>query len=325
MTVVRAGGRRVSALQAWLLGRQLSAPMSIAAVAIVAAVLGVGLFGDPYALHVGTTAGIYAIAVIGLNLLVGYGGQITFGHNAFLALGGYASAILTTRAHLPTLPALLVGMAATLAAGAAIGFPTLRLRGHYLAMATLALGLATYALAVSAEPLTNGFTGIAGVPPLTIAGFAFNSLSRMYWLSWVLSAIAFVVVERLANSRFGRALRTTALDEDVAQSLGINPLRFKVSAFCTSAVLAAVSGSLYVHLLTFTSPEAYGLDTIVLLFVMLFVGGLGNSLGAVVGAAVLVAAPAALSFLSDYVTLVFGAALLAIVIARPRGLLAAPE
>jgi len=283
--------------------------------------VGVGLFGDPYHLHIGAMVAIYAIAVIALDFLAGHGGQFSFGHNAFLGIGCYCTAYLTTQQEWTPLEAMLAGMALSLVVAFVVGYPTLRLRGIYLVTATMALGLTASALAVSLSDVTGGYAGIAGIPAFRLAGMVFKGGGPMYWLSWALAAASLWLVTRLVNSRFGLALRTIALDHDVAQSLGVNPHFHKMVAFCISAVMTSLSGSLLVHLLTIASPEGISFVVQTNMFTMLFIGGLGNDLGIIVGSALVIVLPQVMTFAKDYFPLIFGVMMLIILILKPRGLL----
>jgi branched-chain amino acid transport system permease protein len=305
-----------------LLGRAFT-PKQILLVGIgVFILIGVGLFGDPYHLHLGAMVAIYAIAVIALDFLAGHGGQFSFGHNAFLGIGCYCTACLTTQQEWAPFEAMLAGMVLSLAVAIVVGYPTLRLKGIYLVTATMALGLTASALAVSLSDVTGGYAGIAGIPAFRIGGMVFKGGGPMYWLCWALVAGCLWLVTRLVNSRFGLALRTIALDHDVAQSLGVNPHFYKMMAFCLSAVMTSLSGSLLVHLLTIASPEGISFVVQTNMFTMLFIGGLGNDLGIVLGSAVVIILPHVMNFAKDYFPLIFGVMMLVILILRPRGLLA---
>jgi len=289
--------------------------------------LGAGLVLLPfltndYIITVMALAGIYAIAGIGLNLLIGYAGQISFGHNAFAALGGYASAILTTARGWEPLPAAGAGLVLAAAAAVAVGYPTLRLRGHYLAMGTLALGLIVYLLAVQMEWLTKGFIGIAAIPPLGVGPLAVQTPRGYYIVIWLLALLVLWLAARVVDSRVGLALRAVRENEDAARALGVDATAYKVLAFTLSAVCAALAGSLYAHFISYVSPEAYGLYMVVLLFTMLFLGGVGTTLGPVFGAIVVSFLPEMLSSLKSYRELIYGVVLLAILMLAPRGLYA---
>ena len=291
-------------------------PGAAAAVLLAA----IPVVANDYVLTVLVVAGIYAIIVIGLNLFTGYTGQISFGHNAFAAIGGYTSAILTTAHGWPPLAALPVGTALAVTAAIAVGYPTLKLRGHYLAMGTLALGLISYVLSVQLEGLTRGFTGIAGIPPLAAGPWALTTPRDYFYAVSALTLAAVWCAGRIVDSRLGLALRAIREGEDAARALGIDVPRHKVVALAVSAAYAAVAGALFGHFVSFISPEVFGIYMIVLLFTMLFVGGIGTTWGPVLGAVLIGALPEALSAFKDYRELVYAVALLAIVRFTPRGL-----
>lgn len=289
--------------------------------AAIAAVLIAGTFGSAYLLTILTQVGIFGLATLGLTVLVGYAGQISFGHTLFLGLGGYMSALATTRWGIAPLPGVGIGVAASVAVALVVGWPTLRLRGHYLAMATFALGLGFYTLAADTD-VFNGFEGISGVPPMRVLGYEFGDVVSGYTMVWVVTLAGAVAAWRLRRMRFGRSLRTLAGDEAAAQALGVDVARQKLLAFVISAVFVSVAGSLQVHTTPLASPENYGFATIIQLFVMLFVGGLGSVWGALIGALAVIGLPELLGSFQDYEPTVYGVALLAILLLRPVGLLA---
>lgn len=294
-------------------------------VPLVAVAVGVAVIGAtaaPYLLTVLTQAGIFAIAILGLNVLVGYTGQISFGHNAFLGIGGYVTALATTEWSLSPWLGLLAGLAVSVVLAVVVGYPTLRLRGHYLAMATFALGIGFYAFAVS-SPLFNGYTGIAGIPPFSFGeGLVLNTTREKFALVWIVVLLAVVVTWRLRHYRFGRALRSIAADESTAEALGIDAHRYKIVAFAISGAFASVAGSLYAHTVSFVSPETFSFATILLFFMMLFVGGLGTVWGSLVGALVVIVVPEFMRGLEAWQPTVFGLVLIVILIVRPAGLFA---
>lgn len=297
--------------------RKILPPLIIA----VALVLTAGIFGSAYQLTVLTQAGCYAIAVLGLTVFVGYAGQISFGHTLFLGLGGYLSALATTSWGIGPLPGILLAVAASVVAALVIGVPILRLRGHYLAMATFAIGLGFYRLAADTS-IFNGFEGIAGIPPFSVGPVAFSGVVGEYTLVWGVALVGAVAALRLRNGRFGRALRVLSEDEAAASALGINVAHHKVIALVISAVFVSIAGSLQVHTTPIASPENYSFAVIIQLFVMLFIGGLGSVWGALVGAIVVIELPELLGGFADYEPTIFGVALLLILLLRPVGLFA---
>jgi branched-chain amino acid transport system permease protein len=253
---------------------------------------------------------------------MGFAGQVSFGHNAFAALSGYASAVLTATYYWDPLPAFAVGLGLALIVALVIGWPTLRLKGHYLAMATLAIGLIVYEIAVQWQSVTQGYMGISGIAPLGVFGYEVVSDRGKLLVLVVIVALATVAAARLRNSRFGRALAAIAGSEDAARSLGIEVARYKLAAFLVSAAYAAVAGSLFVHVVEFVSPEVFGLHMVVLAFTMLYVGGIGTLGGPILGAVIVSLLPEFFRDLKDYQDLFYGAGLILLLIYAPKGLAA---
>ena len=265
---------------------------------------------------------IYAVFVIGLNVFMGFAGQVSFGHNAFAALSGYASAVLTATYFWDPLPAFAVGLGLALIVALVIGWPTLRLKGHYLAMATLAIGLIVYEIAVQWQSVTQGYMGISGIAPLGVFGYEVVSDRGKLFVLVVIVALATVAAARLRGSRFGRALAAISGSEDAARSLGIEVAHYKLAAFLVSAAYAALAGSLFVHVVEFVSPEVFGLHMVVLAFTMLYVGGIGTLGGPILGAVIVSLLPEIFRDLKDYQDLFYGAGLILLLIYAPKGLAA---
>jgi branched-chain amino acid transport system permease protein len=292
----------------------------LAAVAVV--IVLVGLVGNAYQLTLLTKVAIYAVVILGLNVLVGYTGQISFGHNAFFGIGGYLSALSTTDWHLPPLLGIALGIVVSALLAVIVGYPTLRLKGHYLAMATFAVGLGFYSFSV-ASPLFKGFIGIGGIPPLGVGSFQLANQRDAFWACGVVLLVAITATWRLRHRRYGRALRSVASDEATAMSIAVDVQRYKLSAFVVSAVFGSVAGSLYAHTSTYVSPESFSFTTILTFFMMLFIGGLGSVWGAVVGSAIVTIVPDLVPrSVQNWQPTLFAVLLIAILIARPVGLLA---
>jgi branched-chain amino acid transport system permease protein len=284
------------------------------------AVVGYAILVGGYAATVVSFALIYAVFVTGLNLFMGFAAQVSFGQNAFAAIGGYVSAVLTANHGWSPLPAMALGMAAAVLAAAIIGFPTLRLKGHYLAMGTLAIGLIAYEITVEWQSVTQGYMGISGIPPLSLAGYEVSSdRGQLIMLALVVAGGAFAAA-RIRRSRFGRALSAVAGSEEAAQALGIDVARYKLMAFLLSAGFAALAGSLFVHVVGFVSPEVFGLHMVIVTFTMLYVGGIGTVAGPLIGALIVSLLPETFRAFKDYQDLAYGAALILLLIYAPRGL-----
>lgn len=296
-----------------------SALLAQAPAVLAAGVVAFAIYDGGYIVTVVGFALVYAIFVAGLNLFMGYAGQTSFGQNAFAAIGAYASAVLTTTWHWPPIAGVSAGLAGSVACAALVGYPTLRLKGHYLAMATLAIGLIVYEVAVQWQSVTNGYMGISGVPPLGLGPFELVSdRAQLIFLS-IAAGLALLASWLLRNSRFGRALVALSGSEDAARALGINVARYKLSAFIISAIYASIAGSLLVHIVGFVSPEMIGMNMVILAFTMLYIGGIGTVMGPLIGAVAISLLPETIRSFKDYQDLVYGAALIVILIYAPGG------
>ncbi|WP_210491526.1 branched-chain amino acid ABC transporter permease [Patulibacter sp. SYSU D01012] len=280
----------------------------------------VPLSGADYWIYLLTIVALFAIAVVGLNVLTGYAGQVSFATTAFMAVGGYTVALTQRDWGTDPWVALVVAVGLGSAAAVLLGLPLLRLRGHYLAMATFTLALGVFFLAGGATGFTGGATGVPGVARPHIAGLRFDEPLAFYALAWVILGLAVLGVMALARSRTGRAWRALATHDRVATSVGIPVTRYKLLAFVIASALASLSGALYVQFTTFVSPDLYDNAAVLQVFTMLFVGGLAVSYGPIIGAAVVIVVPNVIGGLESYETLVFNVALLVILVLRPQGL-----
>jgi branched-chain amino acid transport system permease protein len=287
--------------------------------ALAAALFAYAFVSGGYLITVLSFAAIYAIFATGLNFFMGYAGQVSFGQNAFAALSGYASAVLTTTYKWEPIAALPIGVCGAVIVAFLVGYPALRLRGHYLAMATLALGLIVYEIAVEWQSITQGYMGISGIPPLGIGRWELNDPRQQLVFLTVMLAIALLAAYRLKESRFGMALAAIAGSEEAAKALGINVSHYKLAAFVIAAVYAAIAGSLMVHFVGFVSPEVFGLHMVIAGFMMLYVGGIGSIFGPLFGALIVSLLPETFRGFKDYQDLAYGAALILILIFAPKG------
>jgi branched-chain amino acid transport system permease protein len=265
--------------------------------------------------------GLNTIVVVGLNLLIGFAGQISLGHAAFYGLGSYFSGILTVNYGFPLWPAMLVGMLATGGVAYLIGYPSLKLRGHYLVMATLGFSIIVYILMGELEQFTGGHDGLIGIPHLSIGGILFDNDLKNFYLIWTFVFFSIFVSRNLLNSRVGRALRAIHGSEVAANSLGINTASYKVKVFVLSAMYASVSGSLYAHYITFISPSTYDFYYSIQVVTMVIVGGMGSLWGSLLGAAVLTSISEALHIAKQYHIIAYGVFLCLVLIFLPEGIL----
>jgi branched-chain amino acid transport system permease protein len=290
----------------------------LAALALVIALLPLAL-PNRYTYEVAILVGLNAIVCVGLNLLIGYAGQISLGHAGFFGLGAYGSAILTARYGWPSFAALAASTAAVAVLAWLVGRPILRLKGHYLAMATLGLGVIVSIVIATEDGFTGGPDGMA-VPPLASFGFVFQGETLWYWLVGAALLVAVWLSLNLIDSPRGRALRALHGSEVAAELVGIDSARHKLSAFVISAVFAAVAGSLTAHYAGFITPSKVTFLHSIELVTMVVLGGMASTFGAVVGAAVLTTLPQLLTLLKEYEMVVFGAVLMLTMIFMPQGL-----
>lgn len=299
-------------------------PVVAAMSAATALLFGAVLVYGGYLLTVFQLAMIYGLFCVGLNFFMGYTGQASFGQNAFAAIGGYGSAILTVQYGWEPAFALVASMAIAGLASLIVGYPTLRLRGHYLAMATFALGLITYDISVQWTSLTQGYMGYAGIPPLGVGPFAVEDERWKLVCLALLLLIGLWISQRLRNSRFGRALRAISGSELGAAALGIRISSYKLIAFVIAAIYASAAGSLFAHTIGFISPEVFGLHMVVVTFTMLYVGGVATVIGPAIGAIVASLLPEIVRGTGKYQDIAYAAVLLLMLIYAPKGLSALP-
>ena len=265
-------------------------------------------------------AGIYSLIAIGLSLLMGYAGQISLGHGAFFGLGAYASGLLTTQLGWNPWLAMLGAMALTSLVALAVGVPALRLSGHYLAMATLALGEILVIIFTAEVELTGGPAGFGSIPRLNLFGFVIKKDIAFYYFVWSVVAVVTLMALNLIHSRVGRALRSIHGGELAANAMGVNTASYKVRVFVLSAALASLAGSFYAHFVTFVSPSACDLKLSVFLVVMVAVGGMHHLWGAIFGTVLMTVLPEFLSIFQDFDILAYGMILMAIMIFLPDGI-----
>ena len=274
-----------------------------------------------YHLMVLNISALNILVVIGLNLLMGFAGQISLGHAAFFGLGAYLSAILTTTFGFPTWPTILLAMALTAGMAWVIGIPTLKLEGHYLVMATLGFNVIVYIVMLQLEPVTGGPSGFAGIPRLEIGGVRFDSDRKFYYLAWSVAIGILLLSLNLIRSRVGRAMAALSQNETAARCAGIDTEAYKVKIFILSAALASLAGSLYAHYLTFVSPGTFSFFYSLQVVTMVLVGGMGSLWGSVFGSLLLTILPETLHAVKEYNVLVYGLILMGVLVFFPHGLL----
>lgn len=265
--------------------------------------------------------GIFFLTMIGLDLLMGFTGQVSLGQAAFMAIGGYTSAILTIRYSVPPLVGILAGLVLALMVAAVLSLVSGRLRGAYLAMATLAFGLLIESLAVGLMGVTGGPSGLVGIPSFSLGSIRFDGILSNYYLVWGIVSIAFFLASNLARSGRGRALWAIQTDQTAAQALGVDIVAHKIQIFMVSAGMASIAGSLYAFYFHFLSPDMVGIQTSLDLPIMLVLGGEGTLIGPLIGVVLLTFLPTLFQPLALYKPLVEGLLLVIILLRFPGGIM----
>ncbi len=276
---------------------------------------------SPYYNTVLILVGIYVILAVSLDLLIGFAGQISVGHAAFFALGAYTSGIFTAKHSLSPPVALLGGLFVSGFVAWGIGRAVLRLKGYYLAMATLGLNAVVVKLITGFASVTGGASGLLNIPPFRILGLTLQDHTYYYYFVWVIVILVILLCLGLAKSPFGNALIAIHSDEEAASTLGIDCPKYKLHVFVISSILAGVAGSLFAHFMGFIAPDDFDIFTSILVLVMLFLGGVGTIYGAALGAAFLKLLPEVTYRFQTYELFFHGLILVLVLIFMPRGLL----
>ncbi len=273
-----------------------------------------------YGLHLLDLSLISAIAVIGLLFAFGYAGLLHLGQAAFVGVGAYGSAILALRLGLGFWLSIPLAVVITAIAAAAIGVPLLRLRGHYLALATVGFNVTMEIVAKNWIDVTGGDNGLSGIPGIAVAGFRFDTDQRFYYLVVAVLVAVSLIAVAIRHSRFGRAMIAVRDDELACGATGVSILHAKVLAFTVSAAFAGLSGALYAHYAHYAAPNDFDLVHSITLLVMLIVGGETSILGAIGGSVLVSFAPEWLRFVGEAYLAVFGVGVLVILILMPDGI-----
>ena len=275
---------------------------------------------NPYTLGLTNLIAINAIVVLGLNLFIGYAGQISLGHAAFFGLGAYGSAIATVTLGVPPWPAMLLVAVLVALVALVVGIPALRLSGHYLAMATLGLNFVFHIILLQWDAVTGGPSGFYGIPYLSIGSFVFDDEVRLHYLIWTVAMVCLLLCLNLVRSGVGRGMAALAGDETAAAALGVDTRATKVKVFVLSAVLASLAGSLYAHTYAFISPDSFDIFAATDFAIMVVVGGMGSIWGSLFGAAVMTMLPEWMDLFDNYKDLVHGGILVLVLMFLPQGL-----
>lgn len=281
-----------------------------------------------YLIHILIIAGIYTILSLSLNLIVGYTGMAALGHIGFAAVGAYASSLLALNLGVSPWIGLLIGAVIAAILGAIVSYPSLRLKGDYLALATFGLGVIIYSLAKNWVSLTRGPMGLPGIPSFLLFGLEFNNVWIYFILVMIFVGITYLAIRNITKSPFGRILTGIREDEIATEAMGKNIVKHKLIVFMVGAFFAGIAGSLYAHYITFIDPSSFtAMESITVLLMVVF-GGMASLPGSVVGAMVLVIFPELLRFLglpssiaAPLRQMIYGLLLVVLMIFRPKGLI----
>lgn len=288
----------------------------LAVVAIALLVLPFGL--NNYTQFVVNTMLVYCLVALGFNVIIGYLGQLAFASAAFFGVGAYATGLSMARLGLPFPLAIVVGALAGAAVGGLVGLPALRVRGHYLAIITLAVGELLRWCYVHLDAVTYGPGGFT-LPPMEVFGTTMSDRTK-YYVFLLCSAIGIGMTSMLLRSRFGRSFAAVRNNEQAAASLGIAVRRTKVIAFAWSGLVVGLAGAMFAVLNGRVSPESFGLAQVLFHFAIVMIGGLGSVLGSVLGAVLLTGAPELLRNFPGLEEIVFSLLLILVLFFMPRGL-----
>jgi len=279
------------------------------------------LAGNDYHLTVMSTAYIFAIATVGLNLITGYTGQFNLAHSGFMAVGAYTVGILTVDHQVPFWVAFALSGVVAAAIGFFVGLVSLRLKGHFFSIFTMCVGYIMFLLIEKWESLTHGTVGIMGIPvPSAIGPVSFESPRALYYLVFFFLVVGMWVMHRIVNSLLGRTFMAIRNGDELAESLGINLMRNKVLAFMLSVAYAGFAGGLYAGFVRFLGPDLASVEQTFNMTVYMLIGGLGTLVGPLLGAIAMPWLTQYLQFLQELRYLVFGPILVLLVIFMPHGI-----
>ncbi|TAM59979.1 branched-chain amino acid ABC transporter permease [bacterium] len=287
--------------------------------AVAAAIVIPALSGNGYVIQVASLAAIGAMMAVSLGILYGHAGQLSFAHAAFYGIGAYTAVVLHTQRGLDFFLSLLAGAALAGLAAFVVGLPTLRLRGNYLAIATMALQLGISEVFVNAK-ITGGSVGIFGIVRPAVFGISLESPAAYYVLLALAAVLVFALAQFIVHSRPGRALAAVREDETAASVIGVDIIRYKVSIFTITAMIAGLAGGLFAYQLEYVSPESFNLDWSIAVLSMVIIGGKRSALGAVIGAVIVTIVTQLLFSMGELQFLVYGLWIILIMLFLPDGL-----
>jgi branched-chain amino acid transport system permease protein len=301
--------------------RPVRIPRLVLLIAFVAFALLPLLPVSSYVLQTLINAWLFAMLALSLTLVAGTIGQVSLGHAALLAIGAYTSALLSLDFSVPVGMAIICGGLMSAALGTLLISPSFRLRGHYVSIATLAIGEIISLIILNWETVTRGPIGVSGIPPLSLFGYELVSAAQVYWFSFAVMVLLALLQLRLLGSHIGRSFRAIRDDDVAARAYGLSLNRYKALAFIFGGFAAGVSGGIAAHLYSYINHETFNTQQSILALTIVILGGLGNVAGAIVGSVALVGLPEVFRTAAEYRILIYGIVLLLLVRFRPQGLL----
>lgn len=295
---------------------------NVAILSAIALILMLPVFtNNQYIIHLTIIWLIWIIISQGLNIIVGYTGYASLAQGAFLGVGAYTSALLTLRLGISFWLALIAAIVVSMLVGAVIGYPSLRMKGHYFAIVTLAFGVIIWIILMGWYQFTGGDIGLSGIERPTFFGISLSSNTNYYYLTAIVCIICIAVKTNFVNSKFGRALKAIRENEPLASTVGINLLNYKMLSFCMSTAFAGIAGSLYAHYMQFINPSPFSIANSLNAILAVIVGGSGTIVGPIIGSFIFVFLPESLRFIEQFRLIIYGLLLIVVVLYMPKGLI----
>lgn len=274
---------------------------------------------NDYLMTVAATAMVYSIVVYGLSIILGMGGMVTFSTAGMMGVGAFASGIATARLGLPSFAGIFVSIAVVGIFSFLIGLVLLRLKDTYFSFSTIALTQIIYVVLLNWKKVTGGAEGLSNIPRLSLGSLVLDTPLKMFYGYFVISVLCGLIVYRIRTTTLGRSLSAIRDNEIAANSMGVNIYRTKVIGFVISSIFAGIAGTLYAHLTTYLSAEAFNFDQSVLYLIMVMLGGVQSTIGAFVSSVLLTLLPELMRFLQSYYKFIYGIGVVLVMIFMPRG------
>lgn len=274
---------------------------------------------NSYQIHIVDLAVMYTILAIGLNLAMGYCGQMNLAHAAFYGMGAYATAVLTAKYHMGFWLSLPIAIVISTLFGILMGLPSIKVRSHYLAIGTLGLAIAFNDTLTNLTKFTGGPTGILGIPAPNFFGISLSNEYNYYYLVLVFAVIFFLFARLMMKYSIGRSFRAVREDYVAAQALGINVAKQQILAFALSGLFAGIAGILYAHMMSYVSPDSFSLNEMFFILTIVIIGGMGNIYGSVIGAILLIFAREWLGQFQNWEQVIYGSVIVVLIIFLPEG------